>query len=79
MELRAKFQPLDARLVAVRSLSLVRLAVSVHVDPMLVVYAFYYTTNSDGRVTYATDQRVGVENVLPLGKLHSSCSGFLNK
>ena len=67
MQLRAKFQPLDDRLVSIRSLSLVRLAVPVKVDPLLVWHAFYYVCNSEGRVTYSTDQRVGV-HATPMGK-----------
>ena len=68
MQLRSKFQPLDNRLTAVRSLSLVRLAVPVKIDPLLVSYTFYYVCNAEGRVTYATDQRVGV-HATPMGKL----------
>ena len=67
MQLRSKFQPLDPRLTSVRSLALVRIAVPVKIDPMLVAYTFYYACNSEGRVVYATDQRVGV-HVTPMGK-----------
>ena len=66
MQLRSKFQPLDERLTSVRSLSLVRMAVPVKIDPMLVAYTFYYVCKSDGHVTYATDQRVGV-HATPMG------------
>ena len=67
MQLRSKCQPLDDRLTSVRSLSLVRLAVPVKIDPTLVSYAFYYVVNSGGQVTYATDQRVGI-HAEPMGK-----------
>ena len=67
MQLRSKFQPLDERLTSVRSLSLVRMAVPVKIDPMLVCYTFYYTCSAEGHVVYATDQRVGV-HVTPMGK-----------
>ena len=67
MQLRSKFQPLDERLTSVRSLSLLRMAVPVKIDPMLVCYTFYYACNAEGRVVYATDQRVGV-HVTPMGK-----------
>ena len=67
MQMRSKFQPLDDRLTSVRSLSLVRLAVPVKVDPLLVSHSFYYVVNAKGRVTYATDQRVGV-HATPMGE-----------
>ena len=58
MELRLKFQSLDERLVFVRSLALLRPAVSVKIDPLLVYYAFYFTLNQEGKVIYSTDQHV---------------------
>ena len=58
MELRLKFQALHERLSFVRSLALLRPAVAVKIDPLLVYYAFYFTLNSQGKVIYSTDQRV---------------------
>ena len=65
MQLKSQFQPLDSRLDTVRSLAVLRLAVSVRVDPTLVAISFYFTIDQAGRVVHATDRMVEeVPNIL---------------